>query len=201
MANEIVMQPLKHDGADKSILTYTNPDKAGWLKKQSGRVRAWNERWFVLKDQCIYYFRKPPVWGQVTTLTCSGPRAPPHPHTHAPPVITCTQNQKLFIPRKQQQTWHGMLHLYWEMGRGITHGALPRSSRNQGHLKQLASTCLGLSQQAINAIHVGHAMLALPPCRDTQQHLGLDICIWASPWVCCLSFHVLPPPVHPPCPA
>ena len=30
VANEIIMQPIKNDVSDKSILTYTNPDKAGW---------------------------------------------------------------------------------------------------------------------------------------------------------------------------
>ena len=35
------------------------------IRKQSSRVRSWNERWFVLKNGCMYYFRKPPVWGQV----------------------------------------------------------------------------------------------------------------------------------------
>eukprot|EP00283_Hemiselmis_rufescens_P025459 CAMPEP_0173466422 /NCGR_PEP_ID=MMETSP1357-20121228/73262_1 /TAXON_ID=77926 /ORGANISM="Hemiselmis rufescens, Strain PCC563" /LENGTH=346 /DNA_ID=CAMNT_0014434475 /DNA_START=94 /DNA_END=1131 /DNA_ORIENTATION=+ len=70
IANEIVVQTTsKDDGSsDKSILTYSNPDKAGWLKKQSSRMRSWNERWFVLKDGCVYYFRKPPVWGQNVQL-------------------------------------------------------------------------------------------------------------------------------------
>eukprot|EP00282_Hemiselmis_andersenii_P014629 CAMPEP_0114149470 /NCGR_PEP_ID=MMETSP0043_2-20121206/22175_1 /TAXON_ID=464988 /ORGANISM="Hemiselmis andersenii, Strain CCMP644" /LENGTH=371 /DNA_ID=CAMNT_0001244113 /DNA_START=122 /DNA_END=1234 /DNA_ORIENTATION=- len=70
VANEIVVQTTsKDDGSsDKSILTYSNPEKAGWLKKQSSRMRSWNDRWFVLKDGCIYYFRKPPVWGQSVQL-------------------------------------------------------------------------------------------------------------------------------------
>jgi len=63
VANEIKMQPYKNDAGDKSILAYTNPHKQGWLKKESGRFKAWNERWFLLKDSCLYYLRKPPVWG------------------------------------------------------------------------------------------------------------------------------------------
>eukprot|EP00802_Teleaulax_amphioxeia_P005529 Tamp_05533.p1 GENE.Tamp_05533~~Tamp_05533.p1 ORF type:complete len:913 (-),score=204.14 Tamp_05533:161-2899(-) len=63
VANEIKMQPFKNDAGDKSIMAYTNPHKQGWLKKESGRLKAWNERWFLLKDACLYYLRKPPVWG------------------------------------------------------------------------------------------------------------------------------------------
>ena len=69
VANEIKMQPFKNDAGDKSILAYTNPYKQGWLKKESGRFKAWQERWFLLKDSCLYYLRKPPVWGAEVELS------------------------------------------------------------------------------------------------------------------------------------
>jgi hypothetical protein len=68
VANEIKMQPYKNDAGDKSILAYTNPHKQGWLKKESGHFKAWKEQWFLLKDTCVYYLRKPPVWGAEVEL-------------------------------------------------------------------------------------------------------------------------------------
>ena len=41
VANEIKMQPFKNDAGDKSIMAYTNPHKQGWLKKESGRLKAY----------------------------------------------------------------------------------------------------------------------------------------------------------------
>jgi hypothetical protein len=33
------------------------PDKEGWLWKQgSSRYRNWKRRWFILNDNCLYYF-------------------------------------------------------------------------------------------------------------------------------------------------
>lgn len=63
VANEIKMQPFRNDAGDKSILAYTNPDKQGWLKKEGGHFKAWKDKWFLLKDSCLYYLNKPPVWG------------------------------------------------------------------------------------------------------------------------------------------
>jgi len=36
-----------------------NPDKAGWLQKQGGFVKAFRRRWFVLKGDSLYYFTTP----------------------------------------------------------------------------------------------------------------------------------------------
>ena len=36
--------------------TFFNPDKEGWLCKQGGRYRTWKRRWFILNDNCLYYF-------------------------------------------------------------------------------------------------------------------------------------------------
>jgi PH domain len=36
--------------------TFFNPDKEGWLWKQGGRIKSWKRRWFILNDNCLYYF-------------------------------------------------------------------------------------------------------------------------------------------------
>lgn len=37
---------------------FTNSEKKGWCTKQGGRVKTWKKRWFVLKDNCLYYFKQ-----------------------------------------------------------------------------------------------------------------------------------------------
>uniref|UniRef100_A0A6B2L4T3 PH domain-containing protein n=1 Tax=Arcella intermedia TaxID=1963864 RepID=A0A6B2L4T3_9EUKA len=34
------------------------PDKAGWMTKQGGNFKTWKRRWFVLKNNKIYYFKR-----------------------------------------------------------------------------------------------------------------------------------------------
>lgn len=50
--------PFKIPEDDDSDLTATffNPDKEGWLLKQGGRYKTWKRRWFLLTDNCLYYF-------------------------------------------------------------------------------------------------------------------------------------------------
>ncbi len=33
--------------------------KEGWLTKQGNSVKSWKKRWFVLKEDCLYYYRYP----------------------------------------------------------------------------------------------------------------------------------------------
>lgn len=44
------------DDSDDLVFTFFNPDKEGWLLKQGGRVKSWKRRWFILNDNCLYYF-------------------------------------------------------------------------------------------------------------------------------------------------
>jgi len=42
---------------DMDVSQFFNPDKEGWLLKQGGgRYKTWRRRWFVLEDNCLYYF-------------------------------------------------------------------------------------------------------------------------------------------------
>ncbi|XP_005379254.1 PREDICTED: cytohesin-4 [Chinchilla lanigera] len=43
------------DGSDLTN-TFFNPDREGWLLKLGGRVKTWKRRWFILTDNCLYYF-------------------------------------------------------------------------------------------------------------------------------------------------
>ncbi|XP_071964011.1 cytohesin-1-like isoform X2 [Antedon mediterranea] len=55
----IKKEPFKIPEDDGNDLTHTffNPDREGWLMKQGGgRVRSWKRRWFILTDNCLYYF-------------------------------------------------------------------------------------------------------------------------------------------------
>ncbi|XP_016313567.1 cytohesin 4b [Sinocyclocheilus anshuiensis] len=56
--NSIRNEPFKIPEDDGNDLTHTffNPDREGWLLKLGGRVKTWKRRWFILTDNCLYYF-------------------------------------------------------------------------------------------------------------------------------------------------
>ncbi|XP_047670054.1 cytohesin 4b [Tachysurus fulvidraco] len=66
LPNELLMklydsirnEPFKIPEDDGNDLTHTffNPDREGWLLKLGGRVKTWKRRWFILTDNCLYYF-------------------------------------------------------------------------------------------------------------------------------------------------
>lgn len=48
---------IPEDDGNDLVHTFFNPDKEGWLWKQgSSRYRNWKRRWFILNDNCLYYF-------------------------------------------------------------------------------------------------------------------------------------------------
>ncbi|XP_059472495.1 cytohesin-1 isoform X1 [Neocloeon triangulifer] len=54
----IKTEPFKipEDDGNDLMHTFFNPDKEGWLWKQGGRIKSWKRRWFILNDNCLYYF-------------------------------------------------------------------------------------------------------------------------------------------------
>ncbi|XP_028934303.1 cytohesin-4 isoform X3 [Ornithorhynchus anatinus] len=54
----IKSEPFSIPEDDGNDLTHTffNPDLEGWLLKLGGRVKTWKRRWFILTDNCLYYF-------------------------------------------------------------------------------------------------------------------------------------------------
>uniref|UniRef100_F6TAR2 Cytohesin 4 n=1 Tax=Monodelphis domestica TaxID=13616 RepID=F6TAR2_MONDO len=54
----IKSEPFSIPEDDGNDLTHTffNPDREGWLLKLGGRVKTWKRRWFILTDNCLYYF-------------------------------------------------------------------------------------------------------------------------------------------------
>ncbi|CAG5114531.1 unnamed protein product, partial [Candidula unifasciata] len=55
----IKKEPFKipEDDGNDLMHTFFNPVKEGWLMKQGGRVKNWKRRWFILNDNCLYYFK------------------------------------------------------------------------------------------------------------------------------------------------
>jgi hypothetical protein len=47
----------------QSAASLKNPEKCGWLdkthKNEKGELRGWRKRWFVIKDDFLYYFKSP----------------------------------------------------------------------------------------------------------------------------------------------
>ncbi|XP_064478081.1 cytohesin-1-like isoform X2 [Ornithodoros turicata] len=54
----IRQEPFKipEDDGNDLMHTFFNPDREGWLWKQGGRYKSWKRRWFILNDNCLYYF-------------------------------------------------------------------------------------------------------------------------------------------------
>lgn len=57
--DSIKKEPFKipEDDGNDLMHTFFNPDKEGWLWKQGGRYKSWKRRWFILNDNCLYYFQ------------------------------------------------------------------------------------------------------------------------------------------------
>ncbi|KAH0616924.1 hypothetical protein JD844_028398 [Phrynosoma platyrhinos] len=56
--DSIKNEPFSIPEDDGNDLTHTffNPSREGWLLKLGGRVKTWKRRWFILTDNCLYYF-------------------------------------------------------------------------------------------------------------------------------------------------
>lgn len=56
--DSIKKEPFKipEDDGNDLMHTFFNPDKEGWLWKQGGRYKNWKRRWFILSENCLYYF-------------------------------------------------------------------------------------------------------------------------------------------------
>ncbi|XP_053577201.1 cytohesin-4 [Bombina bombina] len=46
----------EQEDAWEHMLAFHMPQREGWLLKLGGRVKTWKKRWFILKDNCLYYF-------------------------------------------------------------------------------------------------------------------------------------------------
>lgn len=55
----IKKEPFKVPEDDGSDITRTffNPDNEGFLTKEGGHRKTWKKRYFILKDNCLYYFK------------------------------------------------------------------------------------------------------------------------------------------------
>ncbi|KAL5473939.1 hypothetical protein EMCRGX_G028508 [Ephydatia muelleri] len=49
-----------HQGTTDDLTeVFFNPDYKGWLTKEGGKHKSWRKRWFILTDNCLYYFKTP----------------------------------------------------------------------------------------------------------------------------------------------
>ena len=48
-----------HEGTDELSEVFFNPDHQGYLTKEGGKHKSWRKRWFILADNCLYYFKSP----------------------------------------------------------------------------------------------------------------------------------------------
>ena len=55
------LEALLGGAAPAQLLTrvHEHAEHAGWLRKEGLKWRTWKRRWFVLKQQCLFYFDQP----------------------------------------------------------------------------------------------------------------------------------------------
>ncbi|KAH3758012.1 cytohesin 1 [Pelomyxa schiedti] len=56
---EKIYDRIVHDEIKMEKGVFANAEKKGWLTKEGGRIKTWKKRWFVLSDNCLYYFKNP----------------------------------------------------------------------------------------------------------------------------------------------
>ncbi|XP_065898377.1 cytohesin-1-like [Dysidea avara] len=56
---DIRREQFKIPGMGNLAETFFNPEKEGWLTKEGGKYKTKHRRWFILKDNILYYFKQP----------------------------------------------------------------------------------------------------------------------------------------------
>jgi len=54
----IVEDEIKMRTENDNSVPWADADKYGYLSKQGGKRKVWHKRWFVVKDSCLFYFKK-----------------------------------------------------------------------------------------------------------------------------------------------
>lgn len=54
----IVEDEIKMRTEKEKKVPWADADKYGYLRKQGGKRKVWRKRWFVVKDHCLFYFKK-----------------------------------------------------------------------------------------------------------------------------------------------
>ncbi|XP_077973704.1 uncharacterized protein LOC120347891 isoform X2 [Styela clava] len=54
--------------------------RSGWLKKQGGMIKTWNERWFVLRGDVLFYYKDKEENKLLGTITLRGNEVVDHPN-------------------------------------------------------------------------------------------------------------------------
>eukprot|EP00800_Vazella_pourtalesii_P004696 TRINITY_DN15447_c0_g1_i1.p1 TRINITY_DN15447_c0_g1~~TRINITY_DN15447_c0_g1_i1.p1 ORF type:complete len:423 (+),score=120.38 TRINITY_DN15447_c0_g1_i1:163-1431(+) len=55
---DILLTPFRppNDESRDFLDTYYNPEREGWLRKEGGKHKSIKDRWFILNNNCLYYF-------------------------------------------------------------------------------------------------------------------------------------------------
>lgn len=61
---DIRKEQFKIPGMGNLAETFFNPEREGWLTKEGGKYKSKHRRWFILKDNILYYFKQPSASGQ-----------------------------------------------------------------------------------------------------------------------------------------
>lgn len=56
--DNICKAEIKMKSQGDENFTLLQPEKKGFVRKQGGRIKNWKVRYFVLQNNCLYYFKK-----------------------------------------------------------------------------------------------------------------------------------------------
>jgi hypothetical protein len=59
---------------------HQKPIKTGWLRKQGGNFKTWNNRWFVIRGDQMYYYTKDDELKELGVIPLPGNKMVSHPH-------------------------------------------------------------------------------------------------------------------------
>jgi len=118
-----------------SVASLGSPDHDGWMTKQGGRHKSWKKRWFVLKGNCLYYFKSKKdaeLTGSIEITGKSHLKKEPTKKKYAFSVGTPARVYFMYPETQQEQdTWMTKLQSLVDKLAGPKNDSAPKSSQPQ----------------------------------------------------------------------